>query len=253
LSVFTRSDTDAAWDDNDFSSVVVDAAQCPPAVFVDATWPHEADWQDADPSEANGEQTHFTLDSYSSGDLTNKEITATIELVDDQRGPNATAGGYIVSLVSVSSFDRIVVVEPVVDPDAAAPMDAGADAGDMDAAPQTVTETGYTEAESSPDERITLRHVGDRATVRFTLPMKTEEVDSYDPARAIKVNLRFYNMFTSSETDVVTVTDAGLDASADASIPDTMGEGPGQVYDYLTSRFAISKFTITDVGGTPAQ
>lgn len=266
FAVFTRSDTVAEWDDNDFSSVIVDAANCPPAVYVDVTWPHEADWLNGDPSEANREQVHFTLDS-GGGDLTNKEVTATVELADDQRGPNATLGGYLVSVVSVSTFDRITIVEPVVVPDAGEP----ADAGDVDAAPQTITETGYTEAESPVEDRVLLRHVGDRATIRFKFPAKTEAADSYDPARAIKVNLRFYNQFTETTTEVpVVAQDGGVDAAVlasseevsavlgdaganpflDASVTDPVELGPTP-YDYLTSRFAITKFTVTDVGAAP--
>jgi hypothetical protein len=105
--------------------------------------------------------------------------------------------------------------------------------------------------------------------------MKTEEVDSYDPARAIKVNLRFYNMFTPSEPVVTATPDAGgidaavstlVDTSAalvvatedagaaaflDASVTETIELGPTP-YDYVSSRFAITKFTITDVGAAPA-
>lgn len=267
LSVFSRSDTDAAWDDNDFSDVIVDASACPP-VFVNVTWPHEEGWQNADPSDANHEQVHFTLDSYSGGDLTNKEVAATIELLEDQQGPTAKGGGYIVSLVSVSTYDQVVVVEPTVVPDAGL-VDAGlADAGLVvdagDAAPPppvTITQTGYTEAESAPEDRITLRHAGDRATVRFVLPNKTAASDSFDPARAIKVNLRVYNIFTGGDTTVSvpvdgTAGDAGVvDGTVDASVADAAIVAPTEPspgYDYLTSRFGISKFTITDVGAAPA-
>lgn len=271
FSVFTRSDTNASWDDNDFSSVVVDASQCPPAVFVDATWPHEEGWENADPSEANHEQTHFTLDSYGANNLVDKEITATIELVADERGSSANAGGYLVSIVSVSTFDRVTVIEPTVEP--------GVDAGALE--PETITETGYSEAESPLEERALLRQVGDQATIRFRLPAKTEAVDSYDPARVLKINLRFYNEY---EVPVVeppsTGTDAGADAGNDAGTYvdggldaghyvglDGGNDGgiesvmvsvvndapPAPVYDYLTSRFAITKFEVSDVGGTPAQ
>lgn len=244
LSVFSRSDTDQSWDDNDFSSVTIDSAGCPPAVYVNATWPHEEGWANGDPSEANLEQTHFTLDSYAANNLVNKEITATIELVDDQRGPNANAGGYLVSIVSVSTYDRVVVLDPVVVPD------AGPDAGEPE--PQTITETGYTEAESDPEDRVLLRHVGDRATVTFRVPMKTEEVDSYDPTRVLKVNLRFYNVYEGVSPEVEGPLDAGVDAAFDASVGETEEGDPSLVYDYLTSRFAISRFTVTDVPGTVA-
>ncbi len=241
LSVFSRSDTDQSWDDNDFSSVTIDAAGCPPAVYVNATWPHEEGWANADPSEANLEQTHFTLDSYAASNLVNKEITATVELVDDVRGPNANAGGYLVSIVSVSTYDRVVVLDPVVVPD------AGPDAGEPE--PQTITETGYTEAESDPEDRVLLRHVGDRATITFRVPMKTEEVDSYDPTRVLKVNLRFYNVYEGVSPEVEAPLDAGVDAAFDASVGETEEGDPSLVYDYLTSRFAISRFTVTDVPG----
>src|SRR5438128_5529008 len=53
LAVFSRSDTDESWDDNDFSDVTIDG-MCPTVATV--TWPHEADWENKDPSEANHEQ-----------------------------------------------------------------------------------------------------------------------------------------------------------------------------------------------------
>jgi len=105
LAVFPRSDTSDSWDDNDFSDVTVDGT-CPVAVTV--TWPHEADWEGQDPSEANHEQVHFTLDDYYSSDLTGKQLNLELELTDDKRGSSATAGGYIVSLVSVSTYDKVV-------------------------------------------------------------------------------------------------------------------------------------------------
>jgi hypothetical protein len=49
LVVFPRSDTDQAWDDNDFSDVTIES-MCP--AIVTATWPHEMGWQNADPAEA---------------------------------------------------------------------------------------------------------------------------------------------------------------------------------------------------------
>jgi hypothetical protein len=107
LETFARSDTAATWDDNDFSDVVLDQAACP--VLVDVTWPHEEGWENADPSNANFEQVHFTLDSYPSvNDLTGKQVNVTIELAEDMLGPLATDGGYIVSLLSVSTFQRVV-------------------------------------------------------------------------------------------------------------------------------------------------
>lgn len=271
FSTFSRSDTDASWDDNDFSDVLIDSSQCPPGVFVDATWPHEAGWENGDPSEANQEQVHFTLDSYAANNLVDKEVTATIELVSDERGPNANAGGYLVSIVSVSTFDRITVIPPVIDPN------AGPDASTPE--PQTLTETGYSEAESDPKDRILLRRAGDRATISFRVPAKTEAVDSYDPSRVIKVNLRFYNVFeapvvpvdpadagvpstvdvssvetvvidTSADETVGVLADASVDASdAPAELVNLVAPGgeSGLVYGYLTSRFAITKFTITDV------
>lgn len=235
LFVFTRSDTDADWDDNDFSSASVDASNCPPAVYVDVTWPHEEGWENADPSEANHEQVHFTLDSYAATNLVDKEVTATVELVADERGPDANAGGYLVSIVSVSTYDDITIIPPVIEPD------AGADAAVPE--PETITQTGYTEAESDPKDRILLRRVGDRATISFRVPAKTAAADSFDPARVIKTNLRFYNVYEGP----VFGPEPG-DTFGDAGALETEVNGdPSLVYDYLTSRFAISKFTITDV------
>lgn len=260
FAVFSRSDSDASWDDNDFSSVQVDSSQCPPAVYVDTTWPHEEGWAFGDPSEANHEQVHFTLDSYGASNLVNKEITATVELVADERGPNANAGGYLISIVSVSTFDRVTVIPAEVEPD------AGPDASTPE--PTTITETGYSEAESAPKDRILLRRAGDRATVSFRLPAKTEAVDSYDPERVLKINLRVYNVYEGLapvspvdpeplDAGAASVFDAAAaDPSADASTgesvvaivaPPAVEGDPSLVYDYLTSRFAITKFTITDV------
>lgn len=327
LSVFLRSDTEQAWDDNDFSDVVVEGT-CP--VVVNATWPHEADWQDADPSEANQEQVHFTLDSSYSGDLTGKQLNLTIELAEHQLGPAATAAGYLVSIVSVSSYTRTVVVEPetpdagigdegagdggVALADAAVALDAGvsldasvsdgvsldasvgdaglvssdggADASVGDPGPMTVTETGYSEAESAPEDRLVLRRAGDRATLTFALPNKTAEEDSYDPTRVIKVNVRIYNLFNAPEPtgNVVDAgspepeTDAGSDAgmsidldggvsseepavSGDAAVsapaepppvqelPVVPPATPARAYDYVSARFAITSFTVSDVTG----
>jgi len=247
FSVFTRSDTDADWDDNDFSSVSVDASNCPPAVYVDVTWPHEDGWENADPSEANHEQVHFTLDSYAASNLVDKEVTATVELVADARGPNANAGGYLVSIVSVSTYDNITIVPPVIEPD------AGSDAAIPE--PETIIQTGYKEAESDPKDRILLRRVGDRATISFRVPAKTEAADSFDPARVLKTNLRFYNVYEGpvvepepGDAGASVFADAGADASLAALLPEPPVNGdPSLVYDYLTSRFAITKFTITDV------
>lgn len=265
FAVFTRSDTAASWDDNDFSSVIMDGTQCPPGIYADVTWPHEEGWAFGDPSEANKEQVHFTLDAYAANNLVNKEITATVELVADERGPSANAGGYLVSIVSVSTFDRITIIPGVAEPD------AGPDAGAPE--PQTLTETGYSEAESPERDRILLRRVGDRATISFRLPAKTEAVDSYDPERVLKTNLRFYNVYEglaplpvepepldAGASTVVEAADAAVDASVvppasdlteNLIAPPPVVEGdPTLVYDYLTSRFLITKFVVSDV---PAQ
>jgi hypothetical protein len=380
LQPFSRSDTDAAWDDNDFSDIVIDQAVCP--VLVDVTWPHEAGWENADPSEANFEQVRFTLDSYPVvDDLTNKQLNVTIELAEEMLGPLATDGGYIVSLVSVSTFQRVV---PVATGGAGGSSGAGgtdggvagmggsggtggtmagmggasvsgaggssgiggafamsgADAGGMGGAAgmtvggggtdaggtagnsgggggeMTVTETGYAEAETPEEERRVLYYPGDRVTVRFPLPAKTAE-DSYDPATAIKVNIRVYNRFGTGEDEPTGVAGgggmagmggmsaagaggmsgmaggggrsgaggvsgaggsagvsgmaggggmAGTSGVATAGISGeagTAGAGgaggmsgaggtgnmqPLPVYDYVTSTFAITNFTVTDVG-----
>ena len=310
LEVFQRSDTDQSWDDNDFSDVMLSADNCPKLVNV--TWPHEEGWQNADPANADHESTHFTLDSYSSVDLTNKKLSLTIELAADMRGAAATAGSYIVSLVSVSTFDRVVGGGGA----GAAGTDAGGASGSAGAASgaggasgssgasgsggsggtnvggaasgsggdssggtagaAVVTETGYTEAESPLAERATLRFVGDRATVSFPLPKKTSEVSSYDPTRAIKINIRIYSAFSNGETTGVggaggmagvggasggSGGTAGASGSAGASAnggvsgasagsAGTSGSGgAGAVaptYAYMSSQFAITDFSIKD-------
>lgn len=336
LTVFTRSDTEESWDDNDFSTEVLLEHACP--TLVNVTWPHEPGWENADPAEANHEQTHFTLDSEYTSDLSNKQLSVTIELTADQRGPMAMAGGYIISLVSVSTWDK--VVEPtggaggggaggVADPIAGSSGgpgggDAGGNAGDMgnagsagsgvagggaaggggvagggaggdsggvagtDGAGGVMTTTAYSEAETPPEDRAILRHVGDRATVTFNLPNKTSKPDSYDPTRVIKINVRIYSMYPTPMTmddDMNTGGAAGAvaaagsagsagsgtagggaagtagggtagDATAGAATAGsagnaTAGAGGGAavpVFDYLTSTFAITNFSVKDVG-----
>ncbi|HEY3493481.1 MAG TPA: hypothetical protein VGK73_02300, partial [Polyangiaceae bacterium] len=258
LQVFPRSDTDQSWDDNDFSDVIL-SGYCP--TLVDVTWPHEAGWENADPAEANHEATHFTLDSYSAtGDLTGKQVNLTIELASDVRGAGATDGYYLVSLVSVSTYDRIV-------------SGSGGTGGET-----TVTETGYAEAESATRPLLV---VGDRVRLTFPLPNKTDEVDSYDPSRVIKVNVRVYNAFSSTalledeggnegeggaagETGTggsggsggssgtagtggtETGGTAGTGGAAGTSGTAGTGGSPGTPYDYRTSQFAIVDFNVTD-------
>lgn len=271
LEVFQRSDTEASWDDNDFSSAVLnEAGACPRT--VDVTWPHEEGWEGGDPSEANRERTHFTIDSYYSSDLTGKQINLTISLTADARGPAATAGSYTVRIVSVSTFDRVITSNAHADgeggegageggADGGAGADgnagtggvggiggvsgaggstAGSGAGGATAGsggatagsggdtagggaggtPPT-TETGYSEATSVG--RGFLTRVGDTASFSFPLPAKTEAEDSYNPARVIKINFRVQNEFEAAE-----------------------GGAAAPVYDYLTSQFAITNFSISD-------
>ena len=277
LVVFPRSDTDQSWDDNDFSDVVL-ASYCPTEVNV--TWPHETGWENADPAESNHEQTRFTLDSYlATGDLTGKQVNVTIELTADARGPNANAGGYLVSLVSVSTYDRIV------------PGGSGGSGGTAGTGEPT-TETGYAEAESPG---MPLNHVGDSIGFGFVLPNKTSEPDSYDPARVIKVNVRIYSVFSNTASLVAEQAIVALDegdqdgeggaagegsssggtgasggtggtagdggtggtggsganggtagTGAEGGTAGTGGQPPVPVYDYVTSQFAISRFTVTD-------
>lgn len=288
LSLFSRSDTEATWDDNDFSDVVMEGS-CP--LLVNVTWPHEAGWENAGPAEANHEQTHFTLDSYHSSDLTGKQLNLTIELSEDLLGPAATAAGYVVSLVSVSSFERVVgVAEDAADAgadgrDAGTVLDAGdgADAGTLGSvdassdagpdAPVTSTETGYAETELPMAERVVLRHVGDRATVTFALP-DAGDIEEYDPSKVIKINVRIYNLFSGPEAPVEdpeggigwdggagpdgglfsdggSERDGGDTALASEPGPSDAGTpvgAPGPVYDYISATFAITNFTVTDAG-----
>lgn len=291
LSVFARSDTDQSWDDNDFSDVTVDGS-CPAVANV--TWPHEADWENKDPSESNREQVHFTLDSYYSSDLTGKQINLDIELTGDKRGSNATAGGYIVSLVSVSSYDKVVGGSGGMggsDTGGASGAEGGAggegtaggggesgggrsggmggrrgggmggrrggaggrgdaggltgsagstqsgaggttpvggstgstgsggDSGSGGSGDTPVIEKGYSEAETPAGDRKTLSKMGDKVSMSFKLPNKGTAVDSYDPARPVKINIRIYTLFSS---------------------------GDSSTYDYMTSQFTIRKFEVGD-------
>ena len=298
LEVFARSDTDQSWDDNDFSDVVLDGT-CPKLVNV--TWPHEAGWQNADPADANHESTHFTLDSASSADLSNKKLTLTIALAADQRGPNAQAGGYAVSLVSVSTFDRVIATGGAGaggsggssgalaggaglggsggssgslaggaglggssgssgatggvagsagtsgatagggTGGAATGGSGGADSTGGTAGAAVTTETGYSEAESPVAERVTLRRVGDQATVSFTLPKKTTDVASYDPARAIKINIRIYSLFSDGTGG--TGGTGGMSGAAGAGMSGAAGMSADRSEEHtseLQSRTTIS-------------
>ena len=314
LAIFQRSDTEASWDDNDFSEVTLSPAPACP-VLVDVTWPHEMGWQNADPSEANFEATHFTLDSSTTVDLTNKKLSLTIELGTDVRGPAATAGSYSISLVSVSTFDRVVMTGGAGTnaggasgsggSAGAAGGSSGASVGGASgsagaiggsggtsggggdnsagtAGAAVTTETGYSEAESPVAERVTLRYAGDRATVNFALPAKTSAVDSYDPTRVIKINIRIYSVFSNGMTmgmggaggmtgTAGTGGTSGSSGSAGAALAGnagTVGLGGGggasgasasggggtgggsavvPVYDYKTSQFKITNFVIKDV------
>jgi hypothetical protein len=221
LNVFTRSDTDQSWDDNDFSDVIVNAG-CP--VTADVTWPHEAGWQNADPSEANQEAVHFTLDSYYSADLTGKQLNLTIELSEDEQGPGGQVGAYVVSLVSVATWDRVVST------------------GTAGAAP--VTETAYAEAVSAPSDERILYRPGDRTNVTFALPAKSSTVGSYDPTRPIKINVRIRTLFLGSdEPDGA----GGAGGEGGGAGEGGEGSGPKPAHDYRTSQFTISRFTVTDV------
>ena len=171
------------------------------------TWPHETGWENADPAESNHEVVHFTLDSDYSADLSNKKLSLTIQLASDTRGSAATAAAYTVSLVSVSTYNRVVST-------GGAGTDAGGASGFAGAAvggsgglggggtggSTVVTEIGYSEAESAVADRATLRFVGDRATVTFPLPNKTSIVSSYDPTRVIKINIRIYSTFSNGQS-----------------------------------------------------
>jgi hypothetical protein len=53
----------------------------------------------------------------------------------------------------------------------------------------------------------------------FKLPNKGAAVDSYDPTRPVKINIRIYTVFTSTDSPT---------------------------YDYVTSQLTIRKFEITD-------
>jgi hypothetical protein len=169
------------------------AGTCP--TLVNVTWPHEAGWENADPAESNFESTHFTLDSYTSADLTGKQLSLTIALSADQRGPNATAGGYIVSLVSVSTYDQVVAGGGAGGgPSAGA---GGLDSSSGTGGATTTTQIAYTEAQSPVASRVTLSKAGDQATLTFALPNKTADVTSYDPTRVIKINVRIYSVFSN--------------------------------------------------------
>lgn len=103
LNVAPRSDTSADYDDNDFDDVVV-TYQCEVAI-VTATWPHEEGWEDADPAEANSEATKFQLNHPYTEDLTGKQLSLHVKLVEDGRGPTATNGGYTVYLGANDNSD----------------------------------------------------------------------------------------------------------------------------------------------------
>lgn len=113
-------------------------------------------------------------------------------------------------------------------------------AGDMGYAGQmTTTERHYAEAVSPDLENRTLYRIGDRANLSFKLPNKTELEDSYNPMTVLKINVRIHTVFFSPEDDMGTAG-AGGEAGGDAAPP------PPPVYDYQTSQFTITSFTVTD-------
>jgi len=61
--------------------------------------------------------------------------------------------------------------------------------------------------------------VGDKVSMSFKLPNKGAAVDSYDPSRPVKINVRIYTVFSSSNSPT---------------------------YDYMTSELTIRKLDVTD-------
>jgi hypothetical protein len=125
---------------------------------------------------------------------------------------------------------------------------SGADAGGMSGGAgmdggyggqMTTTERHYSEAVSPDLENRTLYRVGDRANLTFKLPNKTELEDSYNPMTVIKINIRIHTMFFTPEGDTG-AAGAGGEAGGEAMPP------APPVYDYVSSQFTISSFTITD-------
>jgi len=134
-------------------------------------------------------------------------------------------------------------------------------------------ETGYSEAESPVAERATLRYVGDRATVNFALPNKTADVSSYDPTRAIKINVRIYSAFSNGTTlgtggasggsgmaggggksgaggaaGVDGVSGTGGASGGVAGVSGGSGGSLAPTYAYKKSQFKITSFGVKDVG-----
>jgi hypothetical protein len=98
----------------------------------------------------------------------------------------------------------------------------------------------------SAEDRIILRHVGDRATIVFPLPDKTEEVDSYDPTHVIKVNVRIYGMYPIDDEemdgDMSGMPDAGMSMLDDAGLDAGSLDGDAQrpVYHQRASAMRLS-------------
>ena len=268
LTVYSTEDTtDANWDDNDFDEATVGTA-CP--VLVDVTWPHEAGYEteageDADPADANLEDNvRFSLDHDNPGDLTGKQVTLTITLTGDVRGPAALAGSYLVKIVALSTYE--VPAEGSGGAGSGGAGSGGASSGGASSGGASsggassggassggassggassggagsggdgsggdgsggapATTTSYTEITNPEAEWGVLEVIGDTATITFAFPAKGTENNSFDPVTAVKVSIRI----------VAAWTDIGA---------------PPPTYDYLTSQFEISSFVISDVGATP--
>jgi len=181
MQVQARSDTAADWDDNDFDDVTI-TLECPVAL-VSAVWPHEADYEDAEPGETNFERTGFNLEviNNSNFDYTGKQINLSIRLVDDGRGPSAENGGYdiYVGLTDFSDFTEVA------------------------------TPFGVTSGQ--------LFNPNEVAQVTFVVP---DDVAEFDPTNVYKAFIRIHSKY--------------------------WGDGTDPVFDYDTSVYEITEFSVTD-------
>jgi hypothetical protein len=238
LHVAARSDTNQSWDDNDFSDVTLCGNAC--TTMASVNWPHEANWANADPAEANHEVTYFTLDWNNSIDLTNKKLVLSLFLWQDE---SLGQPWYDVSLISVSTYDR--------------PIAAGGSAG------AASTEIGYAEVELPAAKWGKIRYTQSSISIQFTLPQKTSAIDSYDPQRVIKNSIRIYSGFERTSGSAGAGGTGGIGAGgigAGGTGGDgystggivSAGYGGAPTFDYGKAIFRIQYFGIGDanMGGS---
>ena len=116
VNVKARDDMNE-WGANDFDDVDLNEGLCDELIIA-AEWPHESDWEQDHPADANYEpNVQFELESIfaSTADLTGKQLTLTIRLLEDGRGEFADNGGYSIYLGATDTSSYNEIQTPYVD------------------------------------------------------------------------------------------------------------------------------------------